>query len=138
MGENKHIEEIHAFTKKYVKEIPIETPSLDFTSNLMQKIGELQPFKSAITYKPLISKKVWFIVFAAIIALVLIPFKSTDESLFTLPELNFSFLEKLNFSGLLENITVSSTTMYFAIIFSVLVAIQIFYLKGYFEKQING
>ncbi|MBL4644147.1 MAG: hypothetical protein JKY44_11215 [Flavobacteriaceae bacterium] len=138
MGENKHIEEIHAFTKKYVQEIPIESPSLDFTSNLMQKIGELQSFKSAITYKPLISKKAWFIVFAAIIAAVLIPFKSSEESLFNLPELNFSFLEKLNFSGLLDNINVSNTTLYFAITFSVLVSIQIFYLKGYFEKQING
>jgi len=137
MGENKHIEEIHAFTKKYVQEIPVETPSLDFTSNLMQKIGELQPFKSAITYKPLISRKAWFIVFAAIIAAVFIPFKSTKESIFTVPELNFSFLEKLNFSGMLENINVSNTTLYFTIIFSVLVSIQIFYLKGYFEKQIN-
>ncbi len=138
MGENKHIEEIHAFTKKYVQEIQIETPSLDFTSNLMRKIGELQPFKSAITYKPLISKKAWFIVFTAIISAVLIPFKSSEESIFSVPELNFSFLEKLNFTGLLDNINVSNTTLYFAITFSVLVSIQIFYLKGYFEKQING
>jgi len=138
MGENKHIEEIHAFTKKYVQEIQIETPSLDFTSNLMQKIGELQPFKSAITYKPLISKKAWFIVFTAIISAVLIPFKSSEKSIFSVPELNFSFLEKLNFTGLLDNINVSNTTLYFAITFSVLVSIQIFYLKGYFEKQING
>jgi hypothetical protein len=138
MGENKHIEEIHAFTKKYVKEIPSETPSLDFTSNLMQKIGELQPFKSAITYNPLISKKAWFIVFAAIIAVVLLPFKPNDESLFTLPEINFSFLEKLSFVGLLENINVSTTTLYLVVTFSVLVCIQLFYLKGHFEKQING
>jgi len=138
MGENKHIEEIHAFTKKYVKDIPVESPSLDFTANLMQKIGALEPLKSAIAYKPLISKKAWFVVFAGIIALVFIPFKSTEESLFTLPELNFSFLEKLNFSGLLDNITVSNTTLYLAVIFSALVCIQIFYLKGHFEKQING
>jgi hypothetical protein len=138
MGENKHIEEIHAFSKKYVKEIKIERPSLDFTSNLMKKIGELETIKKAITYKPLISKKAWFIVFAAIIAVVLIPFKSTNESLFTLPEINFSFLEKLNFSGLLENVNVSSTTLYLSLTFLVLIAIQIFYLKGYFEKQING
>jgi hypothetical protein len=138
MGENKHIEEIHAFTKKYVKEIPTETPSLDFTSNLMKKIGELQSVKSAFKYKPLISKKAWFIVFVAIIALVFIPFKSTNESLFTLPEMNFSFLDKLNFSGLLDSITISNTTLYIAIAFSALVFIQIFYLKGHFEKQING
>jgi hypothetical protein len=138
MGENKHIEEIHAFTKKFVKEIPKEVPSLDFTANLMKKIGELEPLKSRITYKPLISIKGWFIVFAAVVAVVLIPFKSGDESIFSLPELNFSFIEKLNFSGLLDHVTVSNTTLYLALIFSVLVFVQIFYLKGYFEKQING
>jgi hypothetical protein len=138
MGENKHIEEIHAFTKKYVKEIPTETPSLDFTSNLMKKIEELQPLKSTITYKPLISKKGWFIVFLAIVAVVLVPFKQRKEPLFSLPEMNFSFLEKLNFDGLLENSSVSSTTLYLALTFSVFVCIQLFYLKGHFEKQING
>lgn len=137
MGENKHIEEIHAFTKKYVKEISTESPSIEFTSNLMKKIGELQTMKSAIAYKPLISKKAWFIVFVAIIAVVFIPFKSNEESLFTLPELNFSFLDKLNFGGLLDNITISNTTLYLAITFLALVFVQIFYLKGHFEKQIK-
>ena len=138
MGENKHIEEIHSFTKKYVKELKKETPSLDFTSNLMKKIGELETVKEAITYKPLISKKAWFIVFVAIIAVILFPFKSTDESLFTLPEINFSFLEKLSFGGLLDSVNVSNTTLYLALTFLVLVGIQIFYLKGHFEKQIKG
>lgn len=138
MGENKHIEEIHAFTKKYVKEIPIEKTSLDFTSNLMSKIVELQSLKKALVYKPLISKKGWFVVFSAIIAVVLIPFNSNDEGVFTLPELNMSFVEKLNFSGLFEGFNISSSMMYLALVFLALVLIQIFYLKGHFEKQING
>lgn len=57
MGENKHIKEIDAFTKKYVKEIKTETPSLDFTSNLMKSIQQLDAVKSVTVYKPLISKK---------------------------------------------------------------------------------
>ena len=138
MGENKHIEEIHAFTKKYVKEIPTEKPSLDFTLNLMSKIAELPSLSKAIAYKPLISKKGWFIMFAVIIAVIFIPFKSNEESLFTLPEINLSFLDKLNFTGLLDGFNVSSSTMYFALVFSALIFVQIFYLKGYFEKQIDN
>ena len=138
MGENKHIEEMDAFTKKYVKEIPTETPSLDFTSNLMDKINQLQVAKSSITYKPLISKKGWFIVFAAIIAAVFIPFQSKEEGLFTLPEFNLSFLEKFNFSGLFDSIQVSNSVLYLAITFSILVFVQILYLKGHFERQINS
>ena len=137
MGENKHIEEIHAFTKKYVKEIKTEKPSLDFTENLMSKIAELQPLKKALVYKPLISKKGWFVVFLSIIAVILIPFNSSEKGVFALPELNMSFVEKLNFTGLFENINISSTTLYLALVFSALVFIQIFYLKGHFEKQIN-
>jgi len=137
MGENKHIEELDAFAKKYVKEIPTESPSADFTANLMHSITQLE-IEKPIVYKPLISKKGWFLVIAAVISVVLIPFKSTEDGLFTLPEMSFSFLEKFSFSGVIESVQVSNTTLYLVILFSVLVFIQIFYLKGYFEKRINS
>lgn len=137
MGENKHIEEMDAFAKKYVKEIPVEKPSVDFTKNLMNKLAEVQPEK-IIVYKPLISKKGWFLVAASIIAIVLLPFRNTEESLFSLPEVNFSFFEKISFSGVFENVNVSTTTTYLLVFFSILFFIQIIYLKGVFEKRING
>ena len=40
MGENKYIEELDTFSKKYVKEIQQEKPSLDFTSSIMQNIAK--------------------------------------------------------------------------------------------------
>lgn len=138
MGENKHIEELDAFAKKYIKEIPSEAPSVNFTANLMQKITELETVKTTITYKPLISKKVWFLLVAAVLAIIFIPLSSSDESIISLPEMNLSFMEKLNFSGLFENVSISSNLMYLAIGFSALIFVQIFYLKGHFEKQING
>ena len=137
MGENKHIEEIHAFTKKYLNEIPTESPSIDFTKNLMDKIAEIQPEKE-IVYKPLISKKGWFLVAASIIAIILLPFKNSGEGLFTLPEVNFSFFEKMSFSGIFESVNVSTTTASLLVFFSILFFIQIFYLKGEFERRINS
>lgn len=137
MGENKHIEEIHAFAKKYVKEIPKETPSVDFTVNLMKSITQIETVRKTIVYKPLISKKGWFVVVLAIISVFLIPFNSSKEQTFTLPKLNFSFLDKLGFSGVLEGLSVSSTTFIIALIFGLLMSIQIVYLKGYFEKRLH-
>ena len=137
MGENKHITELDAFAKKYLKEIPLESPSKDFTENLMSAISQMKPEKS-INYKPLISSKGWFLVIAAVIAVILIPFKSSEEGFFSLPELNFSFFEKVNFSGLTETVQISTTTLYVAMFFSVFVFVQIFYLKGFFEKRINS
>jgi len=137
MGENKHIDEIDAFAKKYVKEILTETPSIDFTSNLMKSITQLESVKSKIVYKPLISKKGWFVVFAAVIAVIFIPFKSSEKGWFTLPEMNLSFLEKLNFSGMTQNVTVSNTTFIIALIFGLLLSVQIIYLKGFFEKRLH-
>jgi hypothetical protein len=137
MEENKHIEEVHAFAKKYVKEIPKETPSVDFTANLMKSITQLETVRKTIVYKPLISKKGWFVVVLGIIAVFFIPFNSSKEQAFTLPKLNFSFLEKLSFSGVFENLSVSNTTFIIALIFGLLMSIQIVYLKEYFEKRLH-
>jgi hypothetical protein len=137
MGENKHIEEMDAFAKKYVKEIPSETPSLDFTANLMKSIAQLEAVKSNIVYKPLISKKGWFVVVLAIVAVLLIPFSSSKGEVFTLPKLDFSFLNILDFSDLIESLSVSNTTFTVAIIFGIFMAIQLIYLKGYFEKRVH-
>ena len=137
MGENKNIEELDAFAKKYVKEIKSETPSLDFTSNLMNSIQQLEMVKSAIVYKPLISKKAWLFIFVAIIAVIFIPFHSSEKGLFSLPEVNFSFLNKLNFSGMFQDVNVSNTTVIIALVFGVLLSIQIVYLKGFFEKRLS-
>ncbi len=136
MGENKHIEELDAFAKKYVKEIPTETPSVNFTANLMQKITELE--STTITYKPLISKKMWFVIITAIIAVIIVPFTSSEEPIFTLPEFNLSFLEKMNLSGVFESINISNSVVFLAMIFSVFIFVQIVYLKNHFERQING
>ena len=42
MGENKHIEELDAFAKKYVKDVEQELPTFDFTSSVMNKITEVE------------------------------------------------------------------------------------------------
>tara|TARA_R110001606_G_scaffold399142_1_gene581070 strand:- start:2429 stop:2842 length:414 start_codon:yes stop_codon:yes gene_type:complete len=137
MGENKHIKEIDAFAKKYVKEIPTETPSIDFTENLMKSIRQIEFVKSNIVYKPLISTKGWFVVGLAIVVVLFIPFYSSKEEVFAMPKLDFSFLSKLDFSDSIESLNVSNTTFTITVIFGIFMAIQLIYLKGYFEKKMH-
>ena len=138
MGENKHITELDAFAKKYVNEIQEEVPSIDFTANLMQKIiAENHQFAKNVNSKPLISKKVWYCVAIAVVAVLCIPFKNKEETFLNLPEVDFSFLNKIQFSGLLETLAVSNTVLYAVVFFGIMLFAQVIFLKKYFNKRFN-
>ncbi|MGK0447261.1 MAG: hypothetical protein ACJA2M_001033 [Polaribacter sp.] len=134
MEENKHIKEFDAFAKKYLKEIKTESLSKDFTASLMNKIV-LENSKSVINTKALISKKVWVVIFASVLAVVLIPFKASEKSLITIPKLDFSFLEKIQIPNLLENVSVSNTVMYAILFFGLMFMVQVIFLKNHFNKR---
>lgn len=135
MGENKNIKEIDTFAKKYVQEIKEESPSLNFTSNLMDsilKIEESKVFKA----KPLISKKVWILVLGVLVSLFFIPFKVSDKSLLqNLPEVDFSFLDKIQIPNLFETISVSNTVLYAVFFFGLMIIAQVVFLKNHFNKK---
>jgi hypothetical protein len=134
MEENKHIKEFDTFAKKYLKEIKTESLSKDFTASLMNKIV-LENSKSVINTKALISKKVWVVIFASVLAVVLIPFKASEKSLITMPKLDFSFLEKIQIPNLLENVSVSNTVMYAILFFGLMFMVQVIFLKNHFNKR---
>ena len=136
MGENKHIKELDAFAKKYVKEIEQEQPSFDFTKNLMHKIV-LESSLKAYKAKSLISKKGWFGVVLALIVALCISFEKSAKGSFNLPEIDFSLFEKFQIPSLFDNISVSNTTAYAFVFFGLMIVIQFTYLKKYFEKKIN-
>lgn len=136
MGENKHIEELDSFAKKYVKEIEAEKAPLNFTANLIQEIKGLE-IKKEVKTAQLISKKVWYLLLAAFVALLFIPFKSRNEKLVNVPELDFSFLQKFQLSNLIDGVTISSTMFYTFLFFGIMIFIQIIYLKNHFNKKYN-
>ncbi|MBL4569007.1 MAG: hypothetical protein JKY69_04920 [Flavobacteriaceae bacterium] len=137
MEEIKKNQKLNAFTKKYLKDLELESPSVDFTANIMDVISVIKTSDNAVTYKPLISKKGWFLVFSILAAILIIPLRGVESKWVTLPELNFSFLEKISFTGLLDGFTISNTVVYTVCLFAVLMTIQLFYLKGYFEKRLS-
>ena len=136
MGENKHIEELDAFAKKYVKEIPQEKPSIDFAASIMQTIAKESTAK---IFKPtaLISKKVWFVILTLVLATLFVPFKASEKSVLNLPKLDFSFLPKLQVSNLFESLAISNTVLYSIFLFGLMIVVQTFFLKNYFNKRYN-
>ena len=122
------------FAKKYIQEIKEESPSKDFTTSLMNAII-LENSKSVTVSKALISKKAWFVILSIVFALVLIPFKSQKKSLFTIPELDFSFFNKIQVPNILENFSVSSTVLYAIFLFGLMLIAQVFFLKNHLNKR---
>lgn len=137
MGENKHIEELDAFAKKYIKEINEESPSVDFTANLMNVL--LQDEKNEI-YKatPLISKKGWFILIGILISSILYVSRGTSLSWVKMPKLNLEgYFSKIQIPNLFDGITVSNTMLYASFFFTIMIFVQIHYLKNHFTKNLN-
>ena len=137
MGENKHMKELDAFAKKYLTELPENVPSANFTANVMKNIEQLAAAKKTMVYKPLISLKGWLFIVIAIAGVLFRSMKSTTKEFFALPEMNFSFLEQLNFTSYIEQISISSTTASIVLVFGFMFLIQILYLKGFYTRKFN-
>lgn len=134
MGENKHIKELDAFVKKYVKEIVEEKPSISFTASLMNKI--ISEKKSEVfKVKALITKKGWFVISLLVAAIILIPFYTVEKNIFNIPKMDFSFFNKFQFSSMLESFSVSNTVFYAIFFFGLMFVAQVIFLKNYFNKK---
>ena len=136
MGENKHIEELDAFTKKYIKEVTIETPSVDFTANLMEILQQ----ENAKIYKPspLISKKMWSVIVVFLIGSILYVSKGTSVTWMKMPKLDLSYITSIEMPNLFENITISNTMLYACFFFTLMIFIQVHFLKNHFTKNLES
>ena len=137
MGENKHIEELDAFAKKYVKEIAQEKPSIDFTASILDKIALEKSQKSVFKTKALISKKSWFAIFTLLLAIVLLSNKYSEKSVLEFPEVDFSFLDKIQIPNLFESLTISNSVLISVFLFGLMFIAQVVFLKNHFDKRFH-
>ena len=134
MEENNN-KQIDAFLKKQFKEIPLESPSKDFTANIMDNIVAYESV-TITPYKPLISKKMWFVVAAAVIAIIIVPLQNNlEESWFSKVSLDLSFLEKVSISGAFDGLSIPTTAFYGMLLFTLMIFAQVFYVKGFFKPR---
>lgn len=134
MEEDKNREFDHLL-KKAVKQIGLEQPPIRFTETLLAKI-ELATKQNPIVYKPLISKKIWWLIAVVVItvfAYVILRNDTMESSwLFTL-EMNW--LKELGHYNPLSRVQFSDTFVYGIVGLTVFIYVQIFLLKGYMNKR---
>lgn len=115
--------------KQWMQELPLESPSSDFTTKVMGQIRG----KSLVTeYKPLISKTAWVIIGLLIIGAVLWLYFNPSSNM--MPEEQLSILDGLQFKNPFEALQLSRTSLY-AIAFLALFIVQIPFLKRVVEKN---
>ncbi len=136
MGENKHIEELDFFAKKYINDIESEIPSMDFTKNIMATIEATETSKVFKT-EPLISKKVWLLLLVTLIASIFYVYKKSTTQLMNLPKVEWDIFSKIKIFDAFKNIEVSNVTLYACFFFTLLIFVQISFLKNRFEKRLK-
>ena len=127
--------QVEKLVDKMMKSSALESPSVDFTSQILSKIETLQQSKTTV-YQPLISKKIWVLIISGCMALVVYAFFSTSsESSSWLSTVDYSKLPNFNISERLSTITFSKTMMYAIVLLSLMVFVQIPLLKNYYDKR---
>ncbi|MBT8309889.1 MAG: hypothetical protein HKO72_04610, partial [Flavobacteriaceae bacterium] len=117
-------------------ESSLESPSMDFTSQVMAKVDALAK-SDVTTYRPLISKRVWTIVAIVMVASVvyLLFNGANEESL--LASLDLSVLSENKLTNAFSGLNFSRTIAYAVGILALMMAVQVPLLMGYFEKKLS-
>lgn len=131
---NKHIDSL---VEKVVKESSLESPSLDFTSNIMSQIEAV--LQNEITvYEPLISKRVWLAISILVIGSLSYGILGNGlESLGWFDNIDYSIISNNKVTEVISGITFSKTLMYAVGLCGLLFFIQIPMMKHYFDKQLE-
>ena len=130
---DKHLEKL---TSKLMEETSLESPSFDFTDNIMSQVQIIKT-SDVTVYKPLISKSIWILIalgFITLIGYLILGTTSQDsEALFTI---NFDVLYNNRFTETLSVMKFSDTLMYAVVSLGIMLFIQIPLLKNYFDNRL--
>ena len=130
---DKHLEKL---TNKIMEETSLESPSFDFTDNIMSQVQIIKT-SDVNVYKPLISKSIWILIalgFITLIGYLILGTTSQDsEALFTI---NFDVLFNNRFTETLSAMKFSDTLMYAVVSLGIMLFIQIPLLKNYFDNRL--
>jgi hypothetical protein len=134
----EHIEQrLDSLAKKVIKETSLESPSKDFTSNIMAQLDNIS-IESVTTYKPLISKKVWFVFTIAILGgFIYTLIDGGLQSMGWFESIDLSVISNNKFVDAASSITISKILMYAVALFGLFWFAQIGIIKNHLEKQLN-
>ncbi|NQV77723.1 MAG: hypothetical protein HQ490_05140 [Lutibacter sp.] len=140
----KPIKNIEEITKYIIKEAQVESPSNDFLNKVMDSVKLENQLSLSKVYKPLISKSAWLLIITVFVALSIFTLTGNSGNYDLFSKVDVSFLNKIPSINIFENISsinifknihFSSTFTFSFLFFSILVMLQLFVIKNYFNKQ---
>jgi len=131
---DKHIEK---FVDKMMKETTLDTPSVDFTAQVMSQILKIRTSQATV-YKPLISKWVWYGIFISMLGLIAyLSFNSSAVSGGLLEKFNLGTLPKFSMPNLFSGLHFSKTTIYACVLLTLMLFIQIPIIKHVMNRRLE-
>ncbi len=123
--------------KKVMKMSLLESPSLEFTANVMAGV-KAAPVNDITVYKPLISKRMWLTISILILgSLSYVIFGNGIEDLGWFDNVDLSIISNNKVTDALSGMTISKTLAYAIGIFGLVFFIQIPMMKHYFDKRMS-
>lgn len=128
--------ELEAFVDKIMADAPLESPSVDFTKTILQRI-EAQQHKAVYQYRPILPKQVLVLLFIGLATLTFYLIAQygleSDGGWF-----GNASVEPLfdNMWGWLENYTSSKVVIYAVLLFGLLFFVQVPLLKKQLDRNI--
>jgi hypothetical protein len=132
---NRVDKNLENLVEKMMKDTSLETPSFDFTSKIMSNVLATDKQKF-ISYKPVISKRGWLIIFAAIGSLITWMIFNVSENK-TSSNFDFSFINADKIFKIFSGFQFSSITTNIILLAMVMMFIQILFLKSYLNKRFH-
>lgn len=132
-NENENIEKL---VEQMMVNIAPESTPVDFTQSVMSEVLTLGKSKSLV-YKPILSRRTWLIIFAGIIAIFIYSFLNS-ESTSSGFNLNFIAFNLGTLEKIFQSIQISFVTGNVILFASLMILIQIFFLKKYLDKRFES
>lgn len=130
-NENKELERL---VDKAMKNMPLETPSFDFTDRVMAQTAII-PKKVSIAYKPLLPKAFWILLLAGIAVLLgYAYFAQTPQDTVSYAA-DWSETYSSSLQGIAKLLDFSKTTMYASVALLLAILAQIPIVRSRFAKQ---
>lgn len=127
---------IDGFIQKRMKAEGLEAPSMNFTNAIISKIESEKRANLVLSYKPLITNKVWYILGTILFGVLGFLFYGDTVLQYNWwPEKTLLQLGKLDLLKKMPEISVSNIYIYAFVGLAFFVGLQIVLLKNHFNKR---
>ncbi len=128
--------ELEQLVSKMVQKSPLETPSFQFTDNVLAAINAQQKSVS-FRYHPLIPKYIWIVIAATVVGITGYLWFLLQPAPIDLPTPSFNFMESFSLFKIVPAFTPSKISGYAIMLFALMLCIQIPMLRQYFNNREN-